>query len=117
MYFNTYYKFLIGLFLKSLFKVIGIFGSLILIVGIFEELEFFKGIVNAHLFYPVFLSLLNTPSVIFEILPFIFLITTQFFFIKLIDANELQIFKYSGLTNSKIIRIISFFSFFWEYYL
>ena len=112
MYFNTYYKFLIGLFLKSLFKVLGIFGSLILIVGIFEELEFFKGIVNAHFFYPVFLSLLNTPSVIFEILPFIFLITTQFFFIKLIDANELQIFKYSGLTNSKIIRIISFFSFF-----
>ena len=112
MYFKTYSKFLICLFLKSLIKVISVFFCLIVIIGIFEELEFFKGIESTHILYPVFLSLLNSPSIIFEILPFIFLITSQFFFIKLIDANELQIFKYSGLTNLKIIRIISLLSFF-----
>ena len=45
-------------------------------------------------------------------MPFIFLISTQFFFIKLIDNRELEIFKYSGLNNLKITKIIALFSFF-----
>ena len=51
------------------------------------------------------LTILNTPSVIFEIFPFIFLIS-GIFFIEIIDKNELVIFKLYGLTNTKIIRII-----------
>ena len=53
------------------------------------------------------LTILNTPSVIFEIFPFIFLISGIFFFIEIIDKNESSIFKLYGLTNTKIIRIIS----------
>ena len=44
--------------------------------------------------------------------PFIFLISTQFFFLKLFDNDEINIFKYSGLKNFKIINILSFVSFF-----
>ena len=33
------------------------------------------------------------------------------FFIKLINKNELPIFKYTGITNNQILRIIVFFSF------
>jgi lipopolysaccharide export system permease protein len=44
--------------------------------------------------------------------PFIFLISTQFFFIKIFTDNQIQIFKYSGLKNSKILAIISLGSFF-----
>jgi lipopolysaccharide export system permease protein len=47
----------------------------------------------------------------FEILPFVFLISTQIFFISLIDKKELEIFKYSGLNNLIIIKIISLYSF------
>ena len=36
--------------------------------------------------------------------PFIFLLTTQVFFIQLIDKNELEIFKYSGLKNIQLIN-------------
>jgi len=57
------------------------------------------------------LSLLNTPSVLFEILPFVFLLSTQLFFINLIDKNELQVFKYTGLDNIKIIKILGLYSF------
>ena len=39
--------------------------------------------------------------------PFIFLLTTQYFFINLFNDNQIQIFKYSGLKNSKILSIIS----------
>tara|TARA_A100001035_G_C27659541_1_gene443085 strand:+ start:1 stop:885 length:885 start_codon:yes stop_codon:yes gene_type:complete len=43
--------------------------------------------------------------------PFIFLISTQLFFITLFNNNQLSIFKHSGLKNSKILIIISFMSF------
>ena len=108
---KTYIIFLLNIFFKSFLKVFLILMTLIMIINIFEEIEFFKTI-NVHFLYPAFLSALNTPSIIFEILPFIFLISAQVFFIKLIDNNELQVFKYTGLTNFKILKIISLFSFF-----
>ena len=108
---KTYIKFLINLFNVSLLKIFIIFFIIILITNILEQVEFFKNI-DLSFFYLFFLSLLNTPSVLFEILPFIFLLSTQVFFIHLIDKNELQVFKYTGLNNIKIIRILGFYSFF-----
>ena len=83
---------------------------IIFILNILEQVEFFKD-TKLNFFYLVFLSFLNTPSILFEILPFIFLLTTQLFFIYLIDKNELEIFKYNGLDNLKIIKILSIYSF------
>ena len=110
MILNTYKKYILTLFSKTLMEVILIFFSLILIINLFEEINFLKDH-NVGGYYPVFLSLLNTPSVIFDVLPFIFLISTLLFFIKIINKNELPIFKYSGITNNQILRIIVFFSF------
>ena len=107
---KTYIKFLINLFNNSFLKVFTIFFSIIFILNIFEQVEFFKNS-NLNFFYLIFLSFLNTPSIIFEILPFIFLLSTQLFFIYLIDKNELEIFKYNGLDNLKIIKILSIYSF------
>ena len=107
---KTYIKFLINLFNISLLKIFITFFIIILITNILEQIEFFKNI-DLSFFYLFFLSLLNTPSVLFEILPFIFLLGTQVFFIHLIDKNELQVFKYSGLNNIKIIKILGLYSF------
>ena len=107
---QTYIKFLINLFNISLLKIFITFFIIILITNILEQIEFFKNI-DLSFFYLFFLSLLNTPSVLFEILPFIFLLGTQVFFIHLIDKNELQVFKYSGLNNIKIIKILGLYSF------
>ena len=107
---KTYIKFLINLFNISFLKIFIIFFIIILITNILEQVEFFKEI-DLSFFYLFFLSLLNTPSVLFEILPFIFLLSTQVFFIHLIDKNELQVFKYTGLNNIKIIKILGLYSF------
>ena len=107
---KTYIKFLINLFNVSFLKIFIIFFIIILITNILEQVEFFKEI-DLSFFYLFFLSLLNTPSILFEILPFIFLISTQVFFIHLIEKNELQVFKYTGLNNIKIIKIIGLYSF------
>ena len=103
---KVYIKFLLSIFSKSLFYVISIMFSLIFILNLLTELEFFKEI-EVGIAFPILLSLLNSPSMIFEMLPFIFLITTQLFFIKLFNNNEIEIFKYSGLKNSSILRIYS----------
>ena len=107
---KIYIKFLINLFNISFFKVFSIFFIVILLTNILEQIDFFKNI-DINFFYLVFLSFLNSPSILFEILPFIFLLTTQVFFISLIDKKELEIFKYTGLNNFMIIKIISLYTF------
>ena len=54
---------------------------------------------------------MNVPSIIFEIFPFIFLITTQLFFINLFNKNELILLKNYGVTNFDIIKIITYLTF------
>jgi lipopolysaccharide export system permease protein len=107
---KTYVKFLINLFNISFCKVFFTFFIIILITNVLEQIDFFKNI-DLNFFYLIFLSFLNTPSILFEILPFIFLLSTQILFINLIDRKELEIFKYTGLNNLMIIKIISLYSF------
>ena len=110
MYLKLYHKFLIFNFLKILLEVTGVFFALVFIMGLLEEISFFKEL-ETGLVYPIFLTLLNSPSVLYDIFPFIFIITTQFFFIKIVDRKELSLFKTSGVSNIKIISLLIFTSF------
>ena len=100
---KTYQKYLITLFLKKILNVSLIFLSLIFILSIFEEISFFKELELSFLFLFLMTSL-NAPTTLFEIFPFIFLISTQFFFLELIEKKELDVFKVNGLNNLKIIQ-------------
>ena len=106
---KVYIKFISSIFVKSLLFVIFVMTSLVFILNLLSELEFFKD-ENVDLSFAFFLSLINTPTQIFEMFPFILLITVQLFFIKLFESKEIEIFKYSGLKNSKILTILSFLS-------
>ena len=106
---RIYIKFLTQTFFTSLFFVFFVMSSLVFILNLLSELDFFKEI-DVEISFPLFLSLLNSPTMLFEMFPFIFLITTQLFFIKLFNNNEIEIFKYSGLKNSRIILILSIIS-------
>ena len=107
---KTYIKFLIFIFLKSLIFVSLVLLSLIFILNILTELEFFKNL-QVSSYYPIYIALLNSPAMLFEVFPFVFLLTTQVFFLNLFNNNQIQIFKYSGLKNSKILLILSIISF------
>ncbi len=108
---KTYTKFLIMGFIKSLTYTTLVLFGLIIILNVLGELEFFKNI-NVKTYFPLYLATLNTPSFIFEMFPFIFLLSTQVFFFNILENNQIQIFKYSGLKNSQIIKIISLSTFF-----
>ena len=107
---KTYTKFLLKLFFNSILFVFFIMSCLVIILNILGEIEFFK-IYDVASFFPIYMGLLNTPSLIFEMFPFIFLISTQVFFVSLFNNNEIQIFKYSGLKNTSILFIITSFTF------
>ncbi len=107
---KVYNKFLVSIFLKSLIYVTLVVTSLAFILNLLSELDFFKEI-SVSTYFPLLLSILNSPDLVFEMFPFIFLISTQLFFIKLFENKELDIFKYSGLKNSNILALLSLVSF------
>tara|TARA_B100000900_G_scaffold263459_1_gene224743 strand:+ start:13 stop:1089 length:1077 start_codon:yes stop_codon:yes gene_type:complete len=108
--FKVYIKFLISIFLKSVLYVSLITISLAFILNLISELDFFKQL-EVNLYFPLLLSVLNSPDLVFEMFPFIFLIATQLFFIKLFENKEIEVFKYSGLKNTSILGILATISF------
>ena len=110
MILKVYQNYISKQFLLTFFKTILIFTALAFILNIFEEINFFKDL-DVSIGLPIFLTFLNIPSILFEIFPFIFLIITLFFFIEVIEKDEINIFKIYGITNLKIIQILSLITF------
>ena len=106
MIIKKYQKYLVATYFYHFIIVSIIFLCLGFILNFFEELKFFDDheVVS---YYPFLLALLNIPSVLFDLFPFIFLITTKFFYIYLNDKNEIEILKNNGISYFKILSILS----------
>ncbi len=111
MIIKKYQKYLITTFFYHFLVVSIIFLSLGFIINFFEELKFFDEY-EVGSYYPAMLALLNTPSILFELFPFIFLITTKFFYIYLNDRNEIEILHNNGINYFKILSVLSILSIF-----
>lgn len=108
---QSYKKNLIYTFLKNILIVSFFFFSLAIIMNILEEITFFKDIGVAFVI-PLILTFLNSFSILFEIFPFIFLIGTMNFFLEILNKEELIIYKSYGLSNLRIIYIVTSSAFF-----
>ena len=75
---KKYHIYITNIFFKNLIYISLVFLSLSFIVNFFEELKFFENY-NVGLKYPILLTFLNSPSILFELFPFIFLIAVKFF--------------------------------------
>ena len=102
---KIYIKFITITFFKSLLFVLTIMFSLVFILNLLSELEFFKN-ESVDLNFTLFMSLINSPILIFDWFPFSVLITKQLFFINFFENKEIEIFKYTGRKNSKKIYIL-----------
>ena len=107
---KIYQKYLIKEFVLTALKVSFIFCVLGFVMGVLEELNFFSDF-DVKYYFPIFLVLLNLPTIIYEIFPFIFLISSQLIFLNLLENGELNTFKNHGLTNFKLIKLIALISF------
>tara|TARA_B110000008_G_scaffold151685_1_gene152962 strand:+ start:1555 stop:2628 length:1074 start_codon:yes stop_codon:yes gene_type:complete len=108
---KVYIKYIVINFLKSFLNVTLIVFCLVLILNLLTEIDFFKNL-DVKSYYPIYISFLNSPSVVFEMFPFIFLVSTQVFFINLFKNQQIETFKYFGLKNLKIINILTVTSLF-----
>jgi lipopolysaccharide export system permease protein len=105
MILKTYILYIVKTYLQNFVKVFFIFFSLVFLISIFEEISYFKE-TDKSIFFVLFMTILNTPAVVYLIAPFIFLISTQSFFMELFRKDELSIFKSFGLSNIKILSSI-----------
>jgi len=110
MILKVYQKYLIKEFVTTALKISFIFFILGFIMGILEELNFFSEY-DVNYYFPIYLVFLNVPSLLYEIFPFIFLLTSQFFFIRLLEKGELNAFKNNGLSNFQILKLTTLVSF------
>ena len=105
MIIKKYQSYLCSLFIKKFIIISFVFLCLVIIVNFFEEIRFSEKY-NAEIYYTIYLSFLNAPSLIYEIFPFIFLITVKFLYLELNDKNELNILSSNGVSNLKIIYML-----------
>lgn len=103
---KIYIKYITIKFLKLILIVSSIFFLLILFLNLFEEINFLKD-KNTTIYFALFLNIINSPSILFNIFPFIFLISTQFLIINLFDSEEFIALKNFGISNLSLIKIIS----------
>ncbi len=103
---KKYQFYISGYFIKNLVFISSIFLCLAFVINFFEELKYFENY-GVGIKYPLLLTILNSPSILFELFPFVFLISVKFFYINLSDKNELEIFKNHGINNSKILFFLS----------
>ena len=107
---KTYQKYIIKNFINKFLNLSLIFICLIIILSILEEISFFKNI-EINIFFPYLLTFLGAPITLFEIFPFIFLLSTQLLFFDMFRNEELNLLKSNGLSNLKIIKTLFVTSF------
>ena len=105
MIIKTYQQYLIKSLLKNIFLISCLFLILSFLLNIIEEIRFFKNL-DLGISYSFLLTFLNVPSILYEIFPFIFLISTQMFFVNLFEKEELIVLKKHGVDNLVLIKIL-----------
>jgi len=95
---KKYQKYIYAEFLKNFVLISFIFFCIVVIINIFEEIKFSEKY-NTEIYYSIYLSIINAPSLLFEIFPFIFLITVKVFYLNLLEKSELSILNINGVSN------------------
>ena len=97
-------KYLAKEFSKVVINIFLIFFCLGFIMNLFEEINFFKDI-DIGIYLPVLLSIIIIPSLLYNMLPFIILLSGIWFFLKIKRSDEVTAMKVSGMSNFSIILI------------
>jgi len=102
-------KYLSKEFCKVIINTILIFCCLGFIMNLFEEINYFKDL-DVKIYLPILLSSLIVPGLLYNMLPFIVLISGIWFFLKIKKTDELTAMNVSGMSNLSVIIIPSILS-------
>ena len=102
-------KYITKEFLKVVINMILAFFCLGFIINLFEEINFFKDY-EVGIKIPVYLSLLFVPSLLYNMFPFVILLSGIWFFLRIKKNDEIIAMKVSGMSNFSIILVPSILS-------
>ncbi len=91
-------------FLKITLITSLIFFALGCILNLFEEINFFKDY-EVGINLPIIMTILFVPSLLYNMFPFVILISGIWFFLKIKKTDEIIALKISGLSNISVIII------------
>ena len=104
------FNYLLSGFFKTILKVLMIFYCFGIILNLFEEIEFFKNL-DTSIFFPISMTTLYIPNMMFKLLPFIIFISSMWFLLNLRNSTDLLSLKVFGYSNFKILYILGLSSF------
>ena len=102
-------KYLAKEFSKVVINTSLTFFCLGFVLNLFEEINFFKDL-EVGLNMPIILSFLFVPSLLYNMFPFVILISGIWFFLRIKKTDEIIALKVSGISNFSIIIIPSIVS-------
>ena len=102
-------KYITKEFLKVVVSITFAFLCLGFIFNLFEEINFFKDY-DVGVVMPVLMSALFVPNMVYNIFPFIILLSGIWFFLKIKKSDEIIAMKSNGMSNLSLIIITGFIS-------
>ena len=102
-------KYLSQEFLKVVMNMSLAFLCLGFFLTFFEEINFFKDY-GVGIKIPILLSVLFVPSLLYNMFPFVILLSGIWFFLKIKKTDEIIAIKISGISNFSVIILPSIIS-------
>jgi lipopolysaccharide export system permease protein len=104
-------RYIINEYIKSLFVVIAVMLSIILLINLLDEFNFFKSKKDLKFIFFIIFTILKIPSVLINLFPFIILFAGITFYLKIYNHNEVISLRVMGYSNIQIILIPAITSF------
>ena len=103
--------YIINEYIKSLFVVIAVMLSIILLINLLDEFNFFKSKKDLKFVFFIIFTILKIPNVLINLFPFIVLFGGIVFYLKIYNHNEVISLRVMGYSNIQIILIPALTSF------
>ena len=104
-------RYIIKEYIKSLFVVIAVMLSIILLINLLDEFNFFKSKKDLKFIFFLIFTILKIPNVLINLFPFIVLFGGIVFYLKIYNHNEVISLRTMGYSNIQIILIPALTSF------
>ena len=104
-------RYIINEYIKSLFVVIAVMLSIILLINLLDEFNFFKSKKDLKFIFFIIFTILKIPNVLINLFPFIVLFAGIVFYLKIYNHNEVISLRVMGYSNIQIILIPALTSF------
>jgi len=104
-------KYIINEYIKSLFVVIAVMLSIIVLINLLDEFNFFKSKKDLKFIFFIIFTILKIPNVLINLFPFIVLFAGIVFYLKIYNHNEVISLRVMGYSNIQIILIPALTSF------